>query len=45
MGWGKHEGLLLSEIPADYLRWMTRQDWLDPALADDVEDVLAWRRT
>jgi uncharacterized protein (DUF3820 family) len=45
MGWGKHQGLPLSEVPADYLRWMTRQDWLDRDLADDIEDVLAWRRT
>ena len=45
MGWGKHEGLPLSEVPADYLRWLTRQDWLDPDLADDIEDVLTWRKT
>lgn len=45
MPWGKHQGKPLSEIPSDYLAWVTRQDWLDPDLGADIEDVLAWRRT
>lgn len=45
MPWGKHEDVPLGEVPTGYLRWVVSQDWVDPDLADDIEDVLEWRRT
>lgn len=37
---GKHQGKLLSQIPADYRRWMLSQDF-DPATKADIQASLA----
>jgi hypothetical protein len=43
MPFGRHRGLLLSEIPASYLRWLTTLDDLDERLRAAVLDELESR--
>lgn len=44
MGFGKHEGVKLGELPADYITWCLRQCWLDEYLRIGLERVMAERR-
>ena len=34
---GKHRGLLWSEVPPDYLDWAARQSWDDPDIAHTIQ--------
>ncbi len=38
MGFGKHKGKTLSQVPADYLLWLYDQPKLDPKLKAYIEE-------
>ena len=45
---GKYKGLNVDEIPSDYLKWLTLQDWCEekfPHLSKEAEEELAFRTT
>jgi uncharacterized protein (DUF3820 family) len=45
---GKYKGLNVSEIPSDYLKWLTLQGWCEqkfPALLREAEEELVYRTT
>lgn len=37
INFGKHRGTLISDLPADYIQWLLRQDDLDPYLRKALE--------
>lgn len=39
INFGKHRGTNISELPADYIQWLLRQDELDPYLRKALENV------
>lgn len=38
IGFGKHKGKMLSQVPADYLLWLYDQPRLDPKLKVYIEE-------
>jgi len=45
---GKYRGLDVDEIPSDYLKWLTFQDWCEekfPDLVKEAEEELTFRTT
>lgn len=38
MTFGKHKGTAITELPADYVKWLLRQDELDPYLKSALEN-------
>ncbi len=38
INFGKHRGTQISELPADYIQWLMRQDDLDPYLRKALEN-------
>ncbi|NIO03860.1 MAG: hypothetical protein GTN74_04400 [Proteobacteria bacterium] len=45
---GKYKGLNVDEIPSDYLKWLTLQDWCEekfPLLLKEAEEELTFRTT
>jgi len=44
MGFGKHAGMKLSELPPDYVQWLLKQEWLDGYLKIGLERAMAERR-
>lgn len=39
MTFGKHKGTAIAELPADYVKWLLRQDELDPYLKSALENL------
>ena len=45
---GKYKGLNVEELPSDYLKWLTFQDWCEekfPNVLREAEEELAFRTT
>lgn len=40
INFGKHRGTAISELPADYVQWLLRQEDLDPYLRKALENVI-----
>ena len=40
INFGKHRGTTISELPADYVQWLLRQEDLDPYLRKALENVI-----
>ena len=40
INFGKHRGTAISELPADYVQWLLRQEDLDPYLRKALENVM-----
>ncbi|WP_445115418.1 3'-5' exonuclease [Acinetobacter sp. WZC-1] len=40
ISFGKHRGTAISDLPPDYIRWLLRQDELDPYLKKALENVI-----
>jgi len=48
VNFGKYKGLNVDEIPSDYLKWLTLQDWCEEKfshLLKEAEEELAFRAT
>jgi len=40
---GKYKWWDVEDIPDNYLEWLLEQDWLNPDLYDEIEEVMAIR--
>jgi hypothetical protein len=40
MHFGKYQGVVLTDVPRPYLRWLRRQGWLGAWLARAIDEVL-----
>lgn len=39
MPFGKHKGIQLNDLPADYVRWLLKQDYVNPYLREALEAI------
>jgi hypothetical protein len=44
MPFGKHEGILISQVPTPYLRWLLAQAWVEDHTRFEVMDELSKRK-